>query len=134
VNLTAFSLGVNTLPPVAEQIYLSIMMAQEAQRAEVMDKSNRAHSALVLATMALEHDGDGSHAAAHLLLPMEQGTAFDFRLLLKFDTTNRAHADLVMMGYRPHHLWPSRWLEEIGEDGTALMQALAAKWLGAESD
>lgn len=110
-----------------------IMDAQEAQRSEVMDKSNRAHSALALTTMALEHDGDGSHAAAQLLLAMEQGTAFDFRLLLKFDTTNRAHADLVMMGYKPHHLWPSRWMDEIGEDGNSIMKNLATKWSGSET-
>lgn len=116
----------------AEEIQ-KIMDAQEAQRAVVMDKSNRAHSALALATMALEHGGDGSHAAAQLLLAMERGTEFDFRLLLKFDTTSRAHADLVMMGYKSHHIWPSRWMDEIGENGNLIMENLATRWAGTET-
>lgn len=105
-----------------------ILADQEAKRAEVMNKSNRSHSALALADMALEHHGDGSHAAARLLLAMEYGTGFDFRLLLKFDSTNRAHADLVMLGYKPHELWPSKWMDDIGKNGEKIMQQLADKW------
>ena len=117
-----------------QTVIQKIMAQQAAQRAEVMEKSNRARSALELANMALEHGGDGSHAAAMLLLAMETGKSFDFRLLLKFDSTNRAHADLVMMGYQPHHLWPSKWMDEIGVDGAEVMQNLAEKWLEAESN
>ncbi len=93
-----------------------------------MNKSNRAHSAKALAEMAIEHSGGGSEAAAKLLLSMENETSFDFQLLLKFDTTNRAHADLVMMGYKPHELWPSIWMEEAGLNGKELMSLLKAKW------
>ena len=105
-----------------------ILAQQEKERIEILEKSNRAHSALALAKMALEHSGGGSHAAAKLLLSMQHGTDFDFQLLLKFDTTNRAHADLVMMGYRAHEIWPSSWLDDIGENGADIMNKLSTKW------
>ncbi len=105
-----------------------IMREQAEERTQVMDTSNRANSAWVLADMALEHDGSGSQAAAKLLLAMEYGTAFDFRLLLSFDSTNRAHADLVMLGYKSHELWPSKWMDDLGKDGEQIMKCLADKW------
>lgn len=105
-----------------------VLAKQEAERNKVLENSNRALSAFELATMALEHSGDGSHAAAKLLLSMEFGTGFDFMLLLKFDSTNRAHADLVMLGYKAHELWPSKWMDEIGENGTDIMKRLRDKW------
>jgi len=105
-----------------------ITAQQEAMRTEVIDNSNRAQSAFALAEMALEHSGDGSYAAATLLLAMENGNPFDFQLLLKFDSTNRAHADLVIMGYKPHELWPSKWMDGIGKNGVHVMTSLAEKW------
>ena len=109
-----------------------LLELQEAKRRKVMETSNRAHSALALAKMALEHDGGGAHAAANLLLAMENEKTFDFRLLLKFDAENRAHADLVMSGYQPHHIRPSGWMIGIGEEGTTIMQQLADKWNGTD--
>jgi len=94
-----------------------IIGRQDEPRGTVMRSSDRALSALVLSRLALEHDCVGSYAAAILLIAMERGKTFDFRLLLKLDTENRAHADLVMRGYCAHDLWPSRWLNEIGYDG-----------------
>ena len=105
-----------------------ITARQDALRHVVMEKSNRALSALALANVAIAHRGDGAHAAAELLLAMEHGKAFDFRLLLQFDTTNRAHADMMMMGYQAPHLWPSIWLDNIGAKGEEIMQAIVEKW------
>lgn len=105
-----------------------VMAEQASKRASVMNSSSRAQSALALAEMALKHGGDGSHAAAQLLLAMEHGKAFDFRLLLKFDSENRAHADLVLMGYQSHHLWPSKWMDEIGATGEQIMRDISDKW------
>ena len=117
-----------------ETITIEEVMAEDAaKRAGVLDSSNRAQSALVLADMALQHGGDGSHAAAKLLLAMEHGKAFDFRLLLKFDSENRAHADLVIMGYQSHHLWPSKWMDEIGANGEQIMRDIFEKWACTES-
>ena len=104
-----------------------VLAQEEGRRALVMNKSNRANSALALAEMALEHSGGSSEAAAKLLLSMEDEIAFDFRLLLTFDSTNRAHADIVMMGYRPHELWPSAWMEEAGLNGKEVMSLLKSK-------
>jgi len=73
-----------------------IIGRQDEPRGTVMRSSDRALSALVLSRLALEHDCVGSYAAAILLIAMERGKTFDFRLLLKLDTENRAHADLVM--------------------------------------
>ena len=107
---------------------------QAIERTKILEQSNRSHSALALANMALEHGSSSAKAAAKFLLSMEREEAFDFRLLLKFDSTNRAHADLLLMGYQAHELWPSRWMDEIGEDGAAIMQALADKWLKSKSE
>jgi hypothetical protein len=99
---------------------------------DVLRNSDRGKSAFILASMALEHGGDGSYAAANLLLAMEDGQDFDFRLLLKFDSANRAHADLVIMGYKAHEIWPSKWLDEIGENGDYILNKLREKWKGSK--
>jgi len=109
-----------------------IISREEKQRDDVMENSDRAYSAFALSRLAMEHDCDSSHAAARLLIAMERGEAFDFRLLLKFDSENRVHADLVIMGYCAHDLWPSRWLDGIGEDGSTIVKQLMDKWLNVE--
>ena len=105
-----------------------IIKQQEQQRLDVLNNSDRGQSAYALATMALEHMGGGAEAAAQLLLAMEYGKSFDFTLLLKFDSTNRAHADLVMQGYKAHELWPSKWMDAAGYHGIDIMDTLRDKW------
>lgn len=105
-----------------------ILARQVAERNAVMESSNRGKSAHALATMALEHGSSSAHAAASLLLAMEHGKPFDFESLLSFDSTNRAHADLIMLGYKPHELWPSKWMNEEGYHGVDIMDALRDKW------
>jgi|GEM_PF-2013585 len=105
-----------------------IMAQQEQDRADILENSDRGGSAWELASMALRYSGSGSEAAAKLLLAMEHGKPFNFELLLRFDSTNRAHADLVLMGYRPHELWPSKWMNDAGIDGAGVMRDLLEKW------
>ena len=100
----------------------------EAKRLEILKNSNRGKSAYVLACIALEHGSSSAEAAASLLLSMEDGKEFDFKKLLSFDTENRAHADLVIMGYKPHELWPSKWMSEAGYHGTDVIDTVRDKW------
>ncbi|WP_422139678.1 hypothetical protein [Endozoicomonas sp. ALC020] len=100
----------------------------QAKRSSILNTSDRGKSAYALASMALEHGSASAEAAASLLLAMEYGKAFDFVKLLSFDTENRAHADLVLMGYQPHHLWPSAWMDEAGYHGQDVMDTLLDKW------
>lgn len=105
----------------------TLMAAQQNQRDQVI-KNYRGESAFALACLALEHDSGSAYAAASLLLAMENGKQFDFKCLLQFDIENRAHADLVMLGYKPHQLWPSIWMNELGYPGTNIMSTLRLKW------
>jgi hypothetical protein len=97
-----------------------MLLEQQQQRDLVLSNSSRGLSALALAKWALDEGGDAGLAAAALLLSMELEKAFDFRLLLKLDSTNRAHADLIMQGYKPHQLWPSQWIGEVGGDASLI--------------
>ena len=104
------------------------VMAQQAQeRQAVLDNNTRGTSAHTLAQVALEQHGSGAVCAAKLLLSMEYSEKFDFELLLSLDTKNRAHADLVMLGYKSHELWPSKWMEEEGFNGREIMAAVRQK-------
>lgn len=105
-----------------------VIAQQEADRERVLNHSDAAQSALVLANMALEHGGSGAEAAARLLLSMQYARSFNFRYLTAFDATNRAHADLVIMRYTSHDLWPSRWLNAIGQDGNKIIEDIRDKW------
>lgn len=111
-----------------EKFISNIVARQEAEYNEVKDNSNRGKSANALAALALAGRSSGCRAAARLLLAMEKGHSFDFRELLRLDSTNRAHAEVIMQGYKPHHLWPSRWMDEEGFDGSAIMQEVAENW------
>ena len=105
-----------------------IMDEQQQDRDDVLNNVSPQQAAFELAEMALEHGGSGAEAAARLLLDMEHGQAFNFRQLLSLDTCNRAKADLLMMHYMAHNIWPSAWIKEAGHDGQSMMMALAAKW------
>jgi hypothetical protein len=87
-----------------------IVAKQQHKYTATMASNTRGSSALALLNMALEHGSDSAHAAAELLLAMEKGRSFDFRLMLNFDSVHRAHADTLMLGYQPHHIWPSKWI------------------------
>lgn len=113
-----------TLSPQA----VAILAKQQADYDKAALNSTRGQSALALAEMALEHGSGSAKAAAELLLSMEFESSFNFMELLTFDSTNRAHADVVMKGYRPCELWPSKWMDEEGQDGQAIINKLAAKW------
>ncbi len=108
------------------------MAQQTAERDQVINNSNRGLSAYALAIMALEHSSSAQPAAS-LLLSMEDGKPFDFRGLLSFNATNRAHADLVMLGYKPHELWPSQWMNEVSYNGIDIIDALCDKWDSIEN-
>lgn len=107
---------------------LAMIAAEKAKYDEVFESSTRGKSAYILSLMALEHGSGGALAAAKLLLSMEHEQPFDFTLLLKFDSTNRAHADVILKGYRPCEIWPSKWMDEEGLNGAELLEALAEKW------
>jgi hypothetical protein len=104
-----------------------IIAKQKLQYDTTRASNTRGTSALALLNMALEHGSDSAHAAATLLIAMEKGQDFDFRLLLKFDPVHRAHADTLILGYKPHYIWPSKWIEEenAGIDATALFDHLS---------
>lgn len=102
---------------------------QVAERKAVLDSCDRSDSAKVLAEMAIHHSGSGAYAAAHLLMAMEYGTPFKFELLLSLDSTNRAHADIIIMGYRSHEVYPSLWMDEKGHKGSELIQSVRRKWI-----
>ena len=60
---------------------------------------------------------------------MEYSQPFSFQDLLSFDDRNRAKADVMLLGYKPHHLWPSAWItEETDRDGRKLIEAVKQKW------
>lgn len=106
-----------------------VIQAEEKKRSKVLETFNRATSAEALAHMALEHDGSGAECAARLLLAMEHEQPFNFTLLLNLDSTNRAHADLVLLGYKAHDLWPSKWMTAEGiTNGKQLMADLKVEW------
>ncbi len=105
-----------------------LMARQEQQRLQTLNSFNRGTAAIDLAELALNHYSSGAEAAAKLLLSMEHGEAFDFRMLIKLDTVNRAKADLIMAGYKPHELWPSKWMTEAGRNGRQIMEVLGSKW------
>lgn len=108
---------------------LEVMMAaQKADRALVLSTSIRGESAFKLASMAAEHSSSSAAAAANLLLSMQDETPFNFLELLRFDPKNRAHADLVMLGYQASDFWPAKMMEDAGYDGVAMMQILRNKW------
>ena len=105
----------------------------ERDRAEILANYTRGQAALELAVMALEHGGSGSESAAHLLVAMEYSQPFSFQDLLSFDDKNRAKADVILLGYKPHHLWPSAWItEETDQDGRKLIEAVQNKWSNDE--
>jgi len=112
-----------------------IVAKQQLKYDATMASNTRGTSALALLKMALEHRSDSAHAAAKLLLAMENGRSFDFILLLRLDSVHRAHADTLMLGYQPHHIWPSKWIEDenTGIDAAALLLDLADKWDVPES-
>ena len=111
-----------------------LVQRAERDRAEVMNTYTRGQAALELAEMALEHGGSGSESAAHLLIAMEYSQPFSFQDLLSFDDRNRAKADVMLLGYKPHHLWPSAWItEETDQDGRKLIEAVRQKW-GVDND
>ena len=102
---------------------------QQQQRQQVLSTLNRGMAAADLAEMSLEHGSNSAHAAATLLLAMEYERPYDLTLLMAFDTENRAKADLILMGYQPGQIFPSRWItEEAGKDGNELMTAVFEKW------
>jgi hypothetical protein len=103
------------------------MKEQAQEREDIMNTSNRGFSALALANLALSDAGDESEAAAVLLLSMEERKSFDFQQLLKLNPKYRAHADVVMLGYGPHALWPSRWIGGIGQD-CSIIERIAQEW------
>lgn len=105
---------------------------KEQKREKVLLGNCRGTAAHQLALMAIEHSSSSAEAAASLLLGMEHGSDFNFQLLLKFDAENRALADLVMLGYKPHEIWPSKWISEAGFDGESIMQSLREKWAHLE--
>jgi len=109
-----------------------IMKEQEKKRQDILKVYNRGTSANELALMALNHNGSGSECAAKLLISMEYGHSFDFQLLLSLDTKNRTHADIIMQGYKPHELWPSKWMDEQGLNGADIMRKIKFKWTKTE--
>ena len=113
-------------PKKMEEKYMQYM---EAKRSSILNASSRGESAYILAKLALDHGSSSAEAAASLLLSMEHGRDFDFKKLLSFDTENRAHADLVMAGYKPHELWPSKWMDDAGYHGVDVMDTVRDKWL-----
>ena len=94
-------------------------------------ESNRALSAYHLAVMSLEHGSSSAATAASLLLSLEDGSKFNLQNLIKFDTVNRAHADLVILGCIAHDYSPSKWMTDAGYDGNELMDKLRQKWLSS---
>jgi hypothetical protein len=104
---------------------------EAAKRDAVLASSTRGKSAYHLASQAIEHSGSGSEAAAQLLLSMEYGTPFNVQNLYKLDSENRAHAEIAIAGCVAHELWPSRWMNDEGFDGSAVMQKLRDKWQSA---
>ena len=97
------------------------------------EKSNRGKSAhalasLALASLALAHVSTSAGAAASLLLAMQNGTRFDFKDLLSFDSENREHADVIISGYIPHDTYPSKWLDYAGYDGEEIIKSVWYKW------
>ena len=107
----------------------ALLAYEEKKREKVLSEYDRATSAEFLALMALEHNGRGAECAAKLLLALENETSFDFTLLLSLDSANRAHADLVILGYKAHDIWPSKWMVNTGiTNGEQLMADLKEKW------
>jgi hypothetical protein len=104
---------------------------EAAKREAVLTNSTRGKSAYYLASQAIEHSGSGSETAARLLLSMEYGLPFNVQNLYKLDSTNRAHAEIAIAGCVAHELWPSRWMNDEGFDGSAVMQRLRDKWQSA---
>ncbi|WP_152554247.1 hypothetical protein [Endozoicomonas elysicola] len=100
-----------------------------AERRELTLRNfTRETAAVDLAQMSLMHSGSGAQAAAKLLIAMEYGKPFEFQMLLSLDYENRAKADLMIEGYLPHDLWPSRWMSSAGVDGQGLMEKVFDKW------
>ena len=108
------------------------MQRQKEERAAVLETSTRAESAYILARMAIDHSGSASEAAARLLLSLEYGQLFNLQQLLRFDTKNRAHAEIVIAGAVAHEMWPSQWMSDIDHDGAGIMQQVRNKWKLAE--
>ena len=105
-----------------------IMDEQQQQRDAVLNNVSPQQAAFELAQMALKHGGSGAESSARLLLDMEHGQPFNFRMLLSLDTENRAKVDLILMHYMAHNIWPSAWINEAGHDGDSMMLQLAKKW------
>lgn len=101
---------------------------EAAKRDAVLANSTRGKSAYHLASQAIEHSGSGSETAAQLLLSMEYGTPFNVQNLYKLDSENRAHAEIAIAGCVAHELWPSRWMNDEGFNGSEVMQQLRDKW------
>lgn len=107
--------------------------AREREKgAAILQSSSRGKSAFALASMALEHCGSGAETAARLLLSMEYGHPFNVQNLYRFDTENRAHAEVAIAGCVAHELWPSGWMDAEGFDGAGIMQQLRDKWKNEE--
>jgi hypothetical protein len=100
---------------------------EAAKYQAVLSSSTRGQSAYHLATQAIEHSGGGAETAARLLLSMEYGSPFNMQNIYKFDSENRAHAEVAIAGCVAHELWPSRWMNDEGFDGD-IMKQLRDKW------
>lgn len=104
-------------------------LAEEKSRYDaVMKQSTRGQSAYHLITMALQHGGSSSRVAAKLLLSLEQGGDFNLQELVLLDSTNRGHADLLILSCEAHNFKPSRWITEEGHDGNLLIGKLKDRW------
>lgn len=104
------------------------MEKEKENREAVLGLSDRGQSAFALAVMALEHGSSSAEAAARLLLSLEDGELFNLQTLVKFDSKNRAHADVVILGCQAHEYWPSQWMVDGGVDGVGIMERLREKW------
>jgi hypothetical protein len=114
----------------SEVTFEQMQKVYEAERKKVLDNSTRGKSALHLAKMAIEHGGSGSRAAANVLLAAEYNdVGLNLIELVHLDPTNRAHADLVIMGIKGGDFLPSNWITgDTCEDGNELLLTVREKW------
>lgn len=105
-----------------------IMQRQKDQYMAVKNKNDRGHSAQVLTEMALKHNSGSAQAAAELILAMEYDWPYELSRLLRFDSTNRAHADVVLQGFQSCEGRPSQWITDNGAEGVALVRQLYMDW------
>lgn len=108
--------------------YDDYLAEQRAKYDSIIASSDKSKSAYHLALQALEHGSGSASAAASLLLSLEYDYPMQIKHIMRFDSVNRAHAEILILACVGGDFEPSKWICALGHDGHKIMQEIEKKW------